>query len=547
MHSSYSDGRHSIAELLEHNHLRDQLNLIFADHVDKNTDWFSDYVAEIKKLRLNYPGFSVRAGCEVKILDDGSLNTRDDILDAAEVIVGSVHHFEGIKSMSREELLEKEYELTKALARHPKIDILGHPFSMSKRFYNYSPPREYVEEVYKLCAANGVKFEFNAKHAAEPLKNLVSEEIAKGNIDNFSFGSDVHNDLREIGDSAFDLTRLITVLVTGAGAGVGQSIIKSLKLSKVKTRIIATDMNHLAAGLYRADAAYIVPGPDDPTYLGVLEKICKGEGVEAVFIGTDTELKILSQNRDDFEMRSGAKVVVGNLEAVAISDDKWKTAEFLKSHNFPYVRSALADRAGEFLKEAGFPLVLKPRIGARSIGFQLVSDEPALLGALSKNPDLIVQEYLSEKDQEYTCGSFFDNGVCYGVIVMNRWLRDGDTYKAVAVRDKEIEELVTNVGKALKVEGPCNFQLRKSGGLAKIFEINCRFSGTTGAASFLGFNPVNAILQKLFFNRPFRPLVFRPAHLFRYWNEVFIPSKEVEKTAAAGQRKERSESDINIF
>ena len=48
-------------------------------------------VEELKQFRKQYPHFKIRIGCEVKILEDGTLNTTKDILDAAEVVIGSVH------------------------------------------------------------------------------------------------------------------------------------------------------------------------------------------------------------------------------------------------------------------------------------------------------------------------------------------------------------------------------------------------------------------------------------------------------------------------
>ena len=115
---------------------------------------------------------------------------------------------------------------------------------------------------------------------------------------------------------------------------------------------------------------------------------------------------------------------------------------------------------------------------------------------------------------------------------MKRWLRSGDTYKAVAEHNKELEQFIAKVGSTMKINGPCNFQLRRHNGEWKIFEINCRFSGTTGARSALGFNVVNALLQKIFFDRPLRQLSFKESYVFRYWNEVFAPIETVEKLKA---------------
>ncbi|OGY52183.1 MAG: hypothetical protein A3J59_03465, partial [Candidatus Buchananbacteria bacterium RIFCSPHIGHO2_02_FULL_56_16] len=241
-HSTYSDGSFSPKEIFEYNQFHHRLDLTITDHVDKNTDWFGRYVEDIQELRKNYPDFSIKIGCEVKIVDErGELNTTDEILKQAEVVTGTVHHFPGIKSLGLEALIEQEFILTKLLAENKKIDVLGHPFSMVKRFYKADVPEAYVREVYERCVKNGIKLEYNQKNCPASVRKLVVSEIAKGNIKNFSFGSDMHHDLSELGNSAFDVADPVTVLVTGAGAGVGQSIIKALKLSAIKTRIIATD------------------------------------------------------------------------------------------------------------------------------------------------------------------------------------------------------------------------------------------------------------------------------------------------------------------
>ncbi|MBI2636153.1 ATP-grasp domain-containing protein [Candidatus Peregrinibacteria bacterium] len=545
IHSTYSDGKLTIAEILEYNALHNRLDLTISDHVNMKTGWFPAYAKEITELRRKYRDFQVRIGCEVKILENGTLNTTREILDAAETVIGSVHHFTGIKAMDKGELLEKEYELTKMLARHPDVDVLGHPFSMCKRFYNLDAPKEYVEDVYAMCVKNGVKFEFNDKQSLGSIHTFVSDEIAKGNIHHFSFGSDLHELAEELGDAAFALVAPITVLVTGAGAGVGQSILKALKLSNVRTRIIAVDMDPLAAGLYRADAAHVIPAAKDPRYIETLRKICMAEHVELLLIGTDVELEILARSRDEFEKETGAKIIVSHPDTIAIADDKWKTAEFLESHDLPFVRSALPDSVDDLIRDAGFPLAVKPRVGARSVGFQIVKDEKSLRTLLKTMKNAVVQEYLRDDDGEYTCGGFFYEGECYGVISMQRWLRSGDTYKAIARRDPKMEKFIEEVGKKLKITGPCNFQLRKSGGTFKIFEINCRFSGTTGAASALGFNVVNVLLQKIFFDRPLRRLSFRESYIFRYWNEVLAPVAQAE--AMMRGHAEKPQSFLNVF
>ena len=532
-HSTYSDGSFSPKEIFEYNQFHHRLDLTITDHVDKNTDWFGRYVEDIQELRKNYPDFSIKIGCEVKIVDErGELNTTDEILKQAEVVTGTVHHFPGIKSLGLEALIEQEFILTKLLAENKKIDVLGHPFSMVKRFYKADVPEAYVREVYERCVKNGIKLEYNQKNCPASVRKLVVSEIAKGNIKNFSFGSDMHHDLSELGNSAFDVADPVTVLVTGAGAGVGQSIIKALKLSAIKTRIIATDAQEKAAGLYRAHAAYLVPRCDDSGYTARLVAICNRENVDLLFPGTDVELPVLARERTAIESETRARVIVSDEPTIQLADDKWETVQFLKKNQFPYPKTWLAGDVNQALETIALPVVVKPRHGARSIGFHVVQTTAELQEQLAAMPDAVVQEYLADDDSEHTCGAFFWDKKCYGVVTAQRWLRSGDTYKARFYHDQKLASFIEQVGAKLGLHGPCNFQLRQTASGPVIFEINCRFSGTTGAASYLGFNVPSALIERLVFNRPLKPLGFRESFMLRYLNEVLVEPDAMERLRA---------------
>src|SRR3989338_4161449 len=180
IHSTFSDGQKTLEEIFEYNHYHNRLDITLTDHVDKNTAWFDQYAQKIKELRKKYLTFKAKIGFEVKILDDGTLNTTSAILKKTEVILGSVHHFKNIKNLSEKELLEEEFRLTKLLAQNKVIDILGHPFSMVWRFFKANPPLPYIAEVYDLCIKSGIKFEYNKKNSPNSIKEFVYEKIAQG-------------------------------------------------------------------------------------------------------------------------------------------------------------------------------------------------------------------------------------------------------------------------------------------------------------------------------------------------------------------------------
>ena len=74
----------------------------------------------------------------------------------------------------------------------------------------------------------------------------------------------------------------ITVVITGVGGGgVGEQVMKSLRLCGDRYRIVGTDMTEFSIGLYRADAKYILPPANDDGYIDKLLEICdKEEGIE---------------------------------------------------------------------------------------------------------------------------------------------------------------------------------------------------------------------------------------------------------------------------
>jgi carbamoyl-phosphate synthase large subunit len=321
---------------------------------------------------------------------------------------------------------------------------------------------------------------------------------------------------------------MLTVLVTGAGGGVGQGIIKALRLmDDIEVRIVAADMSPWAAGLYAADVATLVPRASDPGYAEAVVALCRRERIDYYLPGTDVELGVCAEHAARIQADSGAKVVVARPEVITIADDKHKTARFLAERDFPYPKTFLRE---EWRQAAlPLPLVVKPRVGCRSIGVEVIRTEEDLGRALGRE-DIVLQEYLGGEDSEYTCTIVFQGGKPSDVIVLQRWLRDGDTYRVVPVRDREIEDYVRAVATALDVDGSCNFQLRKHQGTPVLFEINARFSGTTPLCAELGFNPVASYLLR---DRgiDYAPRWRTDAIVLRHWAELVVDRAAFDQLA----------------
>ncbi|SRR6266545_2322191 len=318
------------------------------------------------------------------------------------------------------------------------------------------------------------------------------------------------------------------VLVTGAGSFLGHGIIKSLRMSALEPYIIGADPSATATGLYRCDRAYLIPLARDPAYMARIRAVLVAEKVDAILMGTDVELGLFAAEREALEREFGCVVVVSSPEVIEIADDKWKTYVFLKERGFPHPATSLADGARELARSVGFPLIVKPRVGARSVGVRRVLNDAQLTDALRHTADAVVQEYVVPEDQEYTVGTLTFDGRCDNVITMRRDLRDGNTFRAYVRDEPAVREKAREVAEALGAHGPANFQLRSTSGGAKIFEINARFSGTTPIRAAMGFNEVEAVLRHLVLREPMTRLSFRDGVVLRYWNEVVVDQSEFD-------------------
>jgi carbamoyl-phosphate synthase large subunit len=319
------------------------------------------------------------------------------------------------------------------------------------------------------------------------------------------------------------------VLVTGAGALLGQGILKALRASDHVARVIACDAAPAAVGLYLADAARLLPRCDAPGYADAVIEVARRERVALILCGTDLELPALAANRARIEAETGAHVVVSDAEAIAIAEDKWLTVQFLRAHGFDAPRSALAADAHRLADEVGYPLVVKPRIGAGSVGLTVARDRVQLERALEVH-GMVVQEYLRPDEEEYTVGTIVHAGACAAAVALKRTLRHGNTHTAISNGYDAVEAYAARVAAALPgARGPINVQLRRTGRGPVVFEFNARFSGTTPLRHELGWNEVEAVLLHALERRPVPRGRLRRGAVLRWTAEVLVPLEQIEQ------------------
>jgi DNA polymerase (family 10) len=161
MHSTWSDGRHSIEEMVRECRHRGYAYMAITDHSkaatiaggigarDLKRQW-----KEIQAVQKKVKGIHILRGMEVDILRNGSLNLSDEFIAQLDLLVVGVHSNMG---MSRTRMTDR---VIKALS-HPAVHILAHP---TGRIINQRDAYEIdMEALFEAALEYGVALELNAQ------------------------------------------------------------------------------------------------------------------------------------------------------------------------------------------------------------------------------------------------------------------------------------------------------------------------------------------------------------------------------------------------
>lgn len=321
---------------------------------------------------------------------------------------------------------------------------------------------------------------------------------------------------------------MIHILVTGVGSLLGQGVLKSIQDSALKCSVTGTDYFSSAVGLYWVNKGYILPDILKPNvkeaeWINALIAVIEKEKIQLVLPGLDFEIPILARNKSKIEKQTGTILLVSSEYVVGIGDDKWETVNYLKNNGFNYPNSSLPENADRFTQSNPFPLIVKPRYGHTSNNVFLVKNKNELNEAIQTCDKPLIQEYLEDPEQEYTCGSTFIDNEILSLISLRRTLKNGNTQQAFCERTNEIDAYIRKLTKSLKPYGPINFQLRLTKHGPVVFEINPRFSGTTPIRALFGVNEVEAVIQKLIGATAKSEYMEKEGVAIRYFENQYIP------------------------
>jgi DNA polymerase (family 10) len=172
-HTTLSDGRNSLEEMAEAGRGRGYAYMAIPDH--SASHGFGDHVTaerllerveEIREWNKGKRGFRLLAGSEVNIGLDGELDYPEDVLEALDWVVASVHTSFSVSEKAMTERVLGAIE-------NPHVNCIGH---LTGRLIGRREPYAIdVEAVAEAAAANGTMLEINGN----PNRRDLSEHHAR--------------------------------------------------------------------------------------------------------------------------------------------------------------------------------------------------------------------------------------------------------------------------------------------------------------------------------------------------------------------------------
>jgi putative hydrolase len=188
-HTKWSDGRATMLDMAEGARALGYRYLGITDHSPRikvvnglDAERLVAQSAEMAGVQAQVPEVTLLQGIEVDILEDGSLDLPDAVLEILDVVIASPH----VK------LRQEPSAMTERMMRavsHPHVDVIGHPTGRrpgSREGATYD-----FEGVFKEAAKHGVALELDC----DPARMDLSPEMARMALElgcNFALDADAH-------------------------------------------------------------------------------------------------------------------------------------------------------------------------------------------------------------------------------------------------------------------------------------------------------------------------------------------------------------------
>jgi len=188
-HTIASDGHNTIAEMATAAREMGYEYVAITDHSathgfgnDVSPDELRRQIERVREVDAQLEGIAVKAGSEVNILPDGTLDYEDELLAELDWVVASVHTAFGMGAEAMTARMIRAIE-------HPLVDAIGHP--TGRMIVRREPYAIDLEAVYEAAARTGTLLEINANPDRRDLSDLHARNAVKAGV-TLVIDSDAH-------------------------------------------------------------------------------------------------------------------------------------------------------------------------------------------------------------------------------------------------------------------------------------------------------------------------------------------------------------------
>lgn len=286
------------------------------------------------------------------------------------------------------------------------------------------------------------------------------------------------------------------ILITSAGQRVVLTEIfkQSVKDLGLASRVYTADLNPLMAPAgYVSDQCFQVCRCTDSNYIDELLSLCREYEIGIVVPTIDTELRILSSNKERF-LEEGVQVMVSSSEFINVCRDKRNTMQL-----FDQLRIKSPKSIDKY--HPTFPLFAKPYDGSLSTNLHVIRKPEELTEDIMLDEKLIFMEYIdAEQFKEFTVDMYFGRDHLVKSIIPRERIkvRAGEINKGITRKNAIVGYLKDRMGCLPGVIGTICIQLffREEDHCVYGIEINPRFGGGYPLAYWAHANFPKMILRE---------------------------------------------------
>ncbi len=304
-------------------------------------------------------------------------------------------------------------------------------------------------------------------------------------------------------------TKELNIAITGIHAGdnpqPGVPVIRSLRMSKHRGKIIGFSYDALETGIYDTtlcDSIFTVPYPSEGSEVLIkrIEYIHNKEHIDVLIPTLDAELLSYIKIEPKLE-KLGIKMFLPTEEQLKVRS-KGKLGELKNKHNINVPNHKLISDINEAYRIGDtftYPVVVKGLYYEAYVAhnpqevMQYFSNIRANWGL-----PIVVQEHIT--GEEYDVVAVGDGkGKCISAVPIRKmYLTDkGKAWAGISIKDNKLIELTNDLFAKIKWRGPCEVECIKanSDGEYYLIEMNPRFPAWCYLATAVGHNQAEAVVK----------------------------------------------------